>query len=442
MNGFFSTLFEFLNREKNPYLILRNYENLPEKPLEGSDIDLLIDKKDEKKYSAVLRNAVLTSGAFILFKIRQSNCLSYFIYQKKPFPLGTWIDAFWEISTKGFNFADGKNLLKNRLWHKKGFFIPSPGGEAATLFLKEIFSQKFIKERYRLKIPSLVKKDKENFIKTLEPYFDQKTIQEMLHICFNGKWEEAFKKKKFWLMKLILNNLLKEPIVQIVKFLNFAFSQMKKFFTRKGLFIVIMGPDGVGKTTVCEGLKEKMRKIFFKKILYYHSHFGFFPELGKIYSFIFKKKFSEDSIRQEKPVGLARTLLYLFYYGFENFLAWPYFIFLKIRGDLIIFDRYFYDFISASANRKIPFLFFSFFAKLTPPPDILFILQAKPETIYQRKKDLSLNEIKKQLDAFQKLLILKVVPTIFVDSEKKPNEILNKIEDETLRFLSKRYGEK
>ena len=442
MNGFLPKLLEFLEKEKIPYLVLRNYEELPEKPLKGSDVDILINKKDEKRYSDIFKNAVLESDSFILFKIRQSNCLSYFIYQKKPFALATWVDAFFEISTKGFVFADSRYLIENRLSHKKGFFIPSPGGEAATLFLKEIFSQGFIREKYLLKIPSLVRKDRDSFVKTLEPYFNRKITQEILEICLNEKWEAAVKKRKKWLKILVFNNFFKNPINQMGRFFSFVFGQFKKIFTQKGLTIAFMGPDGVGKTTICEGISEKFKNLFFKEIKKYHSHFGFFPELGRIYSFIFKKQFSENSISQEKPMGLCRAILYLFYYGLENFLFWPYFIFLKIRGNLIIFDRYFYDFVATNTRYKINLRLFSVIAKIIPCPDILFILKARPDIIYQRKKDLSLKEIKRQLNAFQNITILKITPIVFVDCEKKPEEILDEIENKVLEFLSKKYGPK
>jgi len=442
MNGFLPKLLELLEKEKIPYLVLRNYENLPEKPLEGSDVDILINKEDEKRYSEILKNAVLESGSLILFRFRQSNCLSFFVYQKKPFPLGTWVDAFWEISTKGFKFANENYLLKKRIRHKKNFFIPPPGGEAATLFLKDILTQGFIKERYLLKIPSLVRKDEIGFVKTLEPYFDPKIIKQMLEICLKEKWKEAMKKRNEWLKILILNNLLKNPINQTMHFFDFVFSQFKKIFTQKGLIVAFVGPDGVGKTTISDGLAEKFKNLFFKRVKKYHGHFGFFPELGEIYKFFFKKQFSENSILQEKPMGFFRAILHIFYYGLENFLSWPYFIFLKIKRNLIIFDRYFYDFFATNVSYKISFWLFFFILQILPRPDILFILLAKPETIYQRKQDLSLNEIKRQLNAFQNPSISKLTSTVFIDCEKNPEEILNEIEGIILEFFSQKYGTK
>jgi len=438
--GIVSLLFDSLNQEKISYLVLRNYKELPEKPLEGSDIDLLISRKDEEKYLLAFKKAISESGSRILLKIRQSNCLSFFIYQKNPNFIATWIDAFWEISNKSFVFADSKFLLENRIRHEKGFFIPPLGGESATLFIKDALTLSFIQERYRSKIKDLVKEGKENFIKTLKPYFKEKVIKEMFRICLNEKWEEVAKKRKNWWRSLVLNSFSKKPFIQTLKFLDFSFSQLKKFITKKGIIIAVIGPDGVGKTTICQSLKDKLDNFYFREFYQYHSHFGLFPELGKIYQRLFRKSISEDNLSQENKIGAFRAILHLFYYGLENFLAWPLIFWLKIRGNLIIFDRYFYDFIAANTNSKFALWLFWQIVKIIPHPDILFVFKASPEKIYERKKELSLGEIKRQLEAFQNSKISKITSTVFINNEEKINVILEKIEDEIIKALAKKYN--
>ncbi len=439
--GVISLLLEFLEQKKLPYVVLRNHEELPEKPLDGSDVDLLIDRENEKEYLIALKNAVLKSGGFILFKIRQSNCFSCFIYQKTPFPFGTWIDAFLEMSSKSFVFADSKFLLENRLLNEKGFFILPSGGEAATLFVKDALNVSSIREKYRIKILDLVKKDKENFIKTLRPYFSKTAVQEMIQICLNEKWEEVPKKRKQWRQNLILNNFYRQPFNQVLQFFNFFLSQLKKFFVEKGIIIAVIGPDGVGKTTICQKITESMKNIYFSKVYKYHSHPGFFPELGRIYQALFKKSISENNLSQEKRIGFFRAILHLFYYGLENFLTWPWIFWLKTKRSLIIFDRYFYDFIAVNANSKFPLWLFWQIAKVIPRPDLIFVIEARTEEIYKRKKELSLEEIKRRLLAFQNTRITRLAPAIFIDNQEPFEAVLNKAEDEILKLLSKKYGE-
>ena len=208
--------------------------------------------------------------------------------------------------------------------------------------------------------------------------------------------------------------------------------------------VAVLGPDGVGKTTICEGLKKRINDFPFKREKQYHGHFGFFPELGEMYSLIRGKKILEQdkAAIQEKPIGFLRAILHLFYYGLEFFLSWPLVFWLKIRGNLIIFDRYFYDFIATKTHREIPFWMFSVIARIIPRPDIIFTIEAKPETICGRKKDLSLKEIERQLEAFRDPRIAKISPVILINGEKTPDLILNDIEEEIMKNLAKKYGGK
>lgn len=439
--GVIFLLFEFLEQKKIPYLVLRNYDTLPERPLEGSDIDLLIDKENERGYFDALKRAIQESDSFLLFKFQQQNCLSCFIYQKKH-PLGFWLDAFNQLSSKGFVWADSSFLLKKRIWHQNGFFISPPGGEAANLFVKEVFSHSFIKERYQTKIPNLVKEDKESFFETLKPYFKEEDTRSMFQICLNGKWEEISQKRKIWWRNLVLNSLNKKPLNQILGFLNSILTYFKKSIVLQGISVAFIGPDGVGKTTLCENLKKRAGNLFFRKIYQYHSHFGFFPELGRIYQWLFGKSFSGDVFSQSKKMGFFRAFLHLFYYGLGNFLAWPLIFWLKIRGNLIIFDRYFYDFVAFNTNSRFSFQLFKMISKIIHRPNIVFVLQSSPEKIRQRKKELSLEEIKKQLEAFQNFKTLNLLPTVVINNEEDLDGVLEKITEEILKILIKNRAEK
>ena len=441
-DGLFYLLFKYL-LEEIPFVVLRNYDALPNKPLPLSDVDLLIRKKDRKKYLLVLKKVAAKTESFILAKFDQSNCLSCFVYQKNTLNGGVWLDAFTELSSKGFVWADSHSLIERRFFRpEKGFFTLTKGAEAATLFIKEIFSHSFIKERYLSRIPDLVRSDKQNFRETLKPFFSEKTIQGMIDICLNGEWTKAIKRRKIWFFGLVLTSFLKKPFDQTYALLNFSWSHFKKAISLKGLTVIFMGPDGVGKTTAGQKLKEDLKNLPYKKIYEYHGHIGFFPEWRKVYQLIFKKekKRQEDFPRQEKKVGVLRATLSLLYYGIEHFLAWPWILWLKIRGNLVIFDRYFYDFATLNVSSKLPLKLFWFLTKFIHRPDLTFIMQAAPETIYSRKKELVLGEIKRQSGLFKDARILDLTSAICIASEESPEAVSTRVKEEIFKNLSKRYN--
>ena len=441
MKGFFSLLFSRLNEEKIPYVVLRNYDDLPEKPLAGSDVDLLIDKKDKENYFSIVKKTALETETLVLLKSDRPNCLSLFIYQTAPFSLGVWLDGFTEMSSKSFVWADTGLLLKQRVFNEeKKFFTLSKGNEAATLFLKEIFSGPFIKERYRLKIPDFILLDKERFIRAVRPYFSEKTAKEMADICIKKEWKKIMQKRTLWFSQLILRNFLHNPLKQIIDLLSFIFNYTKWQLCQKGISMAIIGPDGVGKTTISQELKENLDNLFFRRIYQYHGHFGFFPELGKIYRWLLGKreKNKEEFPRKENKISSLRALLSLFYYGLEHFLAWPWIVYLKSRSSLVIFDRFFYDFITLNTGSKIVFDLFWTISRLIHRPDLVFILQAKPETIFSRKKELSLEEIKRQGRVFKDKRISDLTSVIFIDGEISSEQVLVEIKKEILKKISER----
>ena len=180
--------------------------------------------------------------------------------------------------------------------------------------------------------------------------------------------------------------------------------------------VVLAGPDGVGKTTAVSGLAEKLEALFYGKIRNYHGHFGFFPEWSKVYNWIFRKEnnnLPKEFPRKIKKLSALRGILSVLYYGLEHFLAWPWILYLKIKGNAVIFDRYFYDFVTLSTNSKIPQKLFWFLSKIINRPDLTFILMAKPETIYSRKKELSSEEIKRQSDLFQDKRISNLASNLY-----------------------------
>lgn len=437
MKGVIEKLFEQLKENRISYAVLRNYETLPEKPLPGSDVDILIDKKRKKDYELIFAKVAKENNVFVLSKKIHFNCLSYFVYQKRPISFSYWVDAFTKIATKSFVWIDTDFLLRNRIWDKRGFYVLSPGAEAATLFLKEVLAGLPVKERYYSTIQSFAKKDKNNFIQVLSNHFGPKITEEMFQIAIRRGWEDAFKKREKWWRILSVNNFREKPITQIFDSFRFFWSYFKEYLGfQKGISIAFIGPDGAGKTTISQGIKNRLEKFPFKKIYCYHGQVGFFPELSKIYNLLsFKKMTTSPYPLKENLPNKSRALLHLFYYGLESFLSWPWFLWGKIRGKIFLFDRYFYDFIATSIHRQIfPQIFFVI-VKFIPHPNLTFVVSGRAEKIYQRKKEWPVEEIREQLKAFQSSKLLKLSKIFLIDTEKPLKENLDKIEKEILKFL-------
>jgi thymidylate kinase len=68
----------------------------------------------------------------------------------------------------------------------------------------------------------------------------------------------------------------------------------------------------------------------------------------------------------------------------------------KTHGDLVVFDRYFYDWFIHSCYERIPRWLFPFFRRVFPRPDVVVHLCNDPETVHRRKPELTVRQIEEQ----------------------------------------------
>ena len=102
-----------------------------------------------------------------------------------------------------------------------------------------------------------------------------------------------------------------------------------------------------------------------------------------------------------------------------------------------IFDRYSYDLIVDPRRTRLnlPKGLRKFFVWLTPRPGVVFILKADADTIYERKQELTKEEIERQLEEYD--LLAKTNKRFkTIDAKKTPDEMT----DEALAIIFEKYA--
>jgi len=173
-----------------------------------------------------------------------------------------------------------------------------------------------------------------------------------------------------------------------------------RFLFPPGKFIVIVGPDGVGKSTTAE-LMAQLLEAFHIPVA--HMHLGFRPRiLPTRKGFMSFGKEKPAPGEKSKTPGLVRFLYHALDYLLGYFLKIrP----LLIRGRLVIGERYFYNYLVDPRQKKElkfpPWLPQLVYALFIPKPDMVILLSNDPETIYKRRQEHSIEEISRQIGKYR-----------------------------------------
>lgn len=399
--------FNALHAASIRYCVLRNYEELPN--YTTHDVDLLVQRGELARTMEVIKETicncgwtnvaeVLQMGTYSLYCMRADDgavqCMTFDIVDDLPWG---WMPT-----------CDVEYVLSETIDYH-GLSVVRPGVDAAVRLIKELLRGTLPKEYAREKICLGANFDPIGFARCLTNAFPESSITNMLDYARNSKLEELFEQHIQFRRELILKLHRSQSLIMLWRLICYGISRYRRFSRGSlGLFVVLLGPDGAGKTSLCDGLASRLGKLLFKGTLRYHMQFNLIPKLSRVTKLVgykaeeidFTQKHSGSSVKPHSP---WRSLLYVAYYSLDFLLGH-----LRLRkekglGRLILFDRYFYDFYFQRRNSRLPTFVLDLFQRIVPKPDLVLLLKADPEIIYARKPELDLDEIRMQLAKAEQL---------------------------------------
>lgn len=180
---------------------------------------------------------------------------------------------------------------------------------------------------------------------------------------------------------------------------------------KRGLSVALLGPDGAGKSTLASGIEAS------------------FPlPVRRVYMGLWQR--STRSVGARLPgLDLATGLL----------TSWGRFSlaqYHQIRGRLVIFDRYTYDAL-LTPRRNMPVggrLYFWLLGHACPPPDLVLVLDAPGDLMYQRKHEHDPAQLELQRQRF--LGLRQVLPRLEVVDAARPADVVRR---EVIDRIWRRY---
>ena len=176
------------------------------------------------------------------------------------------------------------------------------------------------------------------------------------------------------------------------------FRKLRRFRRPTGAMLVVLGPDGAGKSTVINALESGLAP-FFRRYRYIH----FRPGFGDAASGGSTGKPNTDPHGQ-KPRSLPSSWLKVGYYTADYISSYARTLRTQLAAStLIIFDRYYQDLLVDPKRFRLCGceLLLKLLAPLIPKPMLYLVLDAEPEAIHARKPELPLEELTRQREIFR-----------------------------------------
>jgi thymidylate kinase len=414
--NFFEAFFRELGSRGIPFAILHDYEALPERM--PSDIDYVVRCADLPRLLPIQQEIARQHGWVLASVVQAKLHAQYAVFFDATDPARfIQLDACGHYVERGCFVLRDDQLLHGCRPHRF-LNVPSPASEFA----------------YRLGKALLKGKPLEPQLETLRKLWE--ADRDGVEGCFQGLFGRDAGSVGDWLRRPSAEweARLRPQIEARTRFgfadrLRESARTVRRIRRPVGMHLVILGPDGVGKST----LIARLGLPCFRGVTQSHFRPGV---LGK-------SKPAGATVSEphaQAPRSTLASLAKTVYYFADHWLGYvlktcP----AKVRRDLVIYDRSFEDvFVDPRRYRLAGSSGLArWLSRLLPRPDLTIVLDADPELVHARKPELAVEELRRQRQVLRQLAE-RSGSWALVSAAATPDQVARAVQDRMLQFLAQR----
>lgn len=376
-------LFDVLQNQK--YAAIKFPNGYPENLSINSDIDLVIEKKNNPAIFRLLKN----HGNVVTIYHQQKSYMQTIQCILSDGSLVS-VDLIWQFKRRNMVFMDAAKVLKNSYINNFGI---------ANVSVKDLIQ--YIASFYTLNNAPIPDKYK---------VYEQVTIlnpKKKDHLV--AAYFEDPQKGKRSLLHSIKQQKVNQGAFYFQNTLRYLWDTVSGFYQgRKGFVITFSGVDGAGKSTVIEKIANRIEKQIRKPVVVLRHRPSLLPILSALTQGKEKaaKNVAERLPRTGTNTSVIASLLRFLYYYTDYFLG-QFIVAIRytMRGYVVIYDRYYFDFIADAkrSNVVLPNSISRFGYQFLLKPRFNFLLFADPDEIFNRKQELDKNTITMLTNRYQEL---------------------------------------
>lgn len=382
---------DFAERNMIKYALLGNVQSYPHEI--ASDIDIVVSRNEFNRISEIVHSFCIEYDFHLCNILQHEVSGKYFVIAKIDTDNQTITNLAFDFCSdymrQGRIILTADELLANTVQIEQNhlkFFVCEIPKAFAYYFIKKI-EKKSINQSQFDYLYNIWKTDKSSCLDYLSKIFEKKSLQ-LIEQIFDSKKIELLDGR--FLETLSKQTLQRYRITSKVFLFNF-FRIFKRVTKPTGMIIAFYGCDGSGKSTLInEFMSEKKDLTAFRAISYHHLY----PKKTRNINAL-----PVTNPHEQVPRTVWASNLKLLYFLFIYTVGYWRIIYpQKIKSNLVIFDRYYFDILVDS--RRYRHNGSNWLTKLVgyliPKPDLTIIVDATPETLQNRKQEVSFEETKRQ----------------------------------------------
>lgn len=375
-----------------PFVVLRNYENLPASTT--NDIDILIAPRHKQEAEALLIRAAASAG-WRLHNRAQFSPVSLFFYESATLQQ-IQIDLFFSLKWRGFDMLSANEVLAEH--RPRGeFAIPSARHEAVLNLLARLLYAGVAREKYRAGVRQTFRESSAPVTSVLLTRFGSRWADWLVQAVLAERWADIEAAAAQLRRALAFRQLIRNPLLPLGTLIADAVRLTGRWLRPPGLFVVLNGPDGCGKSTIAQALPAALRNSFNPgkgRHIHWKPRVLFQPR-GTAVAAMQPHAAPARSV----PVSIA----YFLAHWLEFFLgAWLQIRFRLFVNGMVVAERYYLDFFVDPRRYRLnaPSWLVRAGWRLLPKPNLVLLLDAPPATLSARKQELPPGEVERQRAAF------------------------------------------